>query len=61
MTNSVRTRTEGDDSPIGFCDSEGLGVVVDDGGGRWNFVRFDDDRLGVVNIMILCDALSVEF
>ena len=27
MTNSVRTRTEGDDSSLGFSDSEGLGAV----------------------------------
>ncbi len=46
---------------MGFSDSEGLGVVGGDGGGRWDFVRFDGNRLGVVNIMVLRDALSVEF
>ena len=48
-------RTEGDDRSMGCRDSEGLGAVGGDGGGRWDFVRFDGDRLGVVNIMTLRD------
>ena len=46
---------------MGCRDAEGLGVVGGDGGGRWDFVRLDGDRLGDIDTVTLCDKPSVEF